>query len=225
MMPYARYFVLILFAALSALMMQGCASTGAVESSHAVSLQLHRVLVIPMKNMTIVYGEGEEVISPLSGRYFITGRVQSSADQFLTDRLTRAFQDRKGFSVVQADQVEGEKALLLADGQAALKEKAMLAELGRKAGVDAVAAGCIYRFEERVGTRHSIQSPAAVAFEVCLIRTTDGAVVWSKSHTETQASLSENLFELGTFLKRKARWITVEELASDALEEMMRTVQ
>jgi hypothetical protein len=90
-------------------------------------------------------------------------------------------------------------------------------------GADAVITGNIFRFEDRVGTRHSVESSAAVAFEMCLISSMDGSILWSKSYTEKQISLSENLFNLGTFIRRKARWVTAEEMASFAITEMMRT--
>jgi len=39
---------------------------------------------------------------------------------------------------------------------------------------------------------------------------------------ETQRPLSENLFEIGSFIKRKGEWVAAEDLASSGLESMLR---
>jgi hypothetical protein len=217
-----RFCMPAVFAAILCLM-YGCASREVVEKAPVNSPDLEKVLFFPMKNMVRVYGDGEGVLSPFTGKYFMTGKVAESAEQFFSDQMIRSLKSRKGFLLLPASEAEGAKAQLLADGKTPVKEKSLLVKLGQEVGADAVVAGGIYRFEERVGARHSIESPASVAFEVCLISTVDGSILWSESYTETQISLSENLFELGAFIRRKGRWVTAEEMASYALEEMMRT--
>jgi hypothetical protein len=46
--------------------------------------------------------------------------------------------------------------------------------------------------------------------------------MWSGIFDETQRALSEDLFQLGTFLRRKARWITAEKMASSGLEDLLK---
>ncbi len=81
--------------------------------------------------------------------------------------------------------------------------------------------GHIYRFRERIGTRYSVDSPASVAFDIPLISVKNGRILWVDHLDETQRSLSENLFQLGTFLRRKGTWITAEEMAISGLEDML----
>ena len=38
---------------------------------------------------------------------------------------------------------------------------------------------------------------------------------------ETQQPLSENVFRLGTFLKRGGKWITVDQLAQEGVEKVV----
>jgi hypothetical protein len=216
-----RFSTLIFFMTILGLV-YGCASREIAEGPPVGHVNLEKVLFVPMKNMVRVYGENTGVISPLTGKYFMTGTVAESAEQFFTNHLMNSVKNRKGFLLLPASQAEGAKAELLADGKTKLNEKSLLVQLGQKVGADAVVTGSIYRFEERVGARYSVESPAAVAFEACLISTVDGTVIWSESYTERQISLSENLFGLGAFIRRKG-WVTAEEMASFALEEMMRT--
>jgi hypothetical protein len=50
----------------------------------------------------------------------------------------------------------------------------------------------------------------------------DGIEVWKGRFDETQRPLSENLFKIGSFFRRKASWLTAEELASVGLDEMLK---
>jgi len=51
----------------------------------------------------------------------------------------------------------------------------------------------------------------------------DGRVLWSGHFNETQRSLSEDLYQLETFIKRKASWITAREMAQAGLEDILDT--
>ena len=62
-----------------------------------------------------------------------------------------------------------------------------------------------------------------MTFDLLLIRVADGRILWSGRFEETQKSLSENLFNLGTFVRRGARWISAEEMAHSGLEQMLQT--
>ena len=74
-----------------------------------------------------------------------------------------------------------------------------------------------------MGTEYAVSSPASVAFDLHLIRVKDGRVLWSGHFDETQRPLSDNLFHLGAFLQRKAKWVTAKEMAVSALENMLKT--
>jgi len=91
--------------------------------------------------------------------------------------------------------------------------------------IDAVLMGYIFRFRGRVGTRYAIESPSSVAFSLYLISMDDGQVIWHSRYKETQEALFSNLLTFGKFLKRKARWVTARELASEALKDMLSTLE
>jgi len=47
-------------------------------------------------------------------------------------------------------------------------------------------------------------------------------MVWEGKFDETQRPLTENLFKIGSFFRRKASWLTAAELASVGMDEMLR---
>ena len=81
--------------------------------------------------------------------------------------------------------------------------------------------GRVFRYRERVGTAFSVETPASVAFDLLLIRASDGRLLWVGRFNETQKSLFENLFRLRVFIKRGARWLTADELADFGLAQVL----
>jgi hypothetical protein len=88
--------------------------------------------------------------------------------------------------------------------------------------VDFVLIGFLFRFEERVGSSIGAEKPASVGFDVHLIRIRDKKMVWQGKFDETQRPLSENLLKIGSFFRRKASWLTAEELSSVGMDEMLK---
>jgi hypothetical protein len=95
-------------------------------------------------------------------------------------------------------------------------------QVGKELNADFVFIGYLFRFEERIGSRIGADRPASVGFDVHLFRLTDERMVWEGKFDETQRPLSENLFKIGSFFRRKASWLTAEELASVGMDEMLR---
>ena len=50
----------------------------------------------------------------------------------------------------------------------------------------------------------------------------DGKLIWKAQFSETQKSLSENLFQLGAVAKRGLRWMTAEEMSRAGLTQMLK---
>lgn len=73
----------------------------------------------------------------------------------------------------------------------------------------------IYRYEERIGGNLGVDKPAGAGFHMHLIENNVLKRVFT--FDEDQEALSENLFNLGKFLRRGAKWLTVEELCRDAI--------
>lgn len=75
----------------------------------------------------------------------------------------------------------------------------------------------IYRYEERVGGKLGVDKPAGLGFHMHLMENNVLKRVFT--FDEDQQALSENLFNLDKFLRRGAKWLTVEELSRDAVNQ------
>lgn len=96
---------------------------------------------------------------------------------------------------------------------------------GKELNIDFLLIGYIFRFEERIGSSIGVERPSSVGFDLHLIRLKDGMEVWRGKFDETQRPLSENLLKLGSFLRRRASWLTAEELANVGMEEVLSNLE
>jgi hypothetical protein len=98
---------------------------------------------------------------------------------------------------------------------------ARLRTIGETVYADAVIAGRMLRFRERVGGDIGVKSPASVALVLDLVDVRRGDVVWSARFDETQKGLSENILSLGDIRERGIRWLTAEQLAQDGVRKVV----
>ncbi|MEE8430762.1 MAG: hypothetical protein V3S16_05895 [Candidatus Desulfatibia sp.] len=214
---YHKAFIVVL------LLLTACKTNVVVTESSDTSFSMEKLLILPLRDMSAVYGAGVSVRCPVCGSIVMTGEVAEGAMEFLSDSLYSALKNKGDFELVPSGQAQGVLSKLLHGDADTLSERALLVETGQALNADAVLAGYIYRFRERVGTRYAVKSPASVAFDIHLIRVADGRVLWSGQFNETQKSLSEDLLHLETFLKRKASWITAREMAQAGLEDILQS--
>lgn len=192
-----------------------------VSEAPAGLLNVTKILVLPFKDLSTLPGGRPDVRSPVSGRVFITGEVAGQAADFLTGHLMHWLQNQTRFTVITPGARQNAEAVLSATGGGEVVNWDALSKLGQETGADAVMLNFIYRFEERVGKGFSAESPASVAFDMHLIRLLDARSIWSANFDETQQSLGQNLFQLGTFLSRGGRWITAEEMAETGMKKIL----
>jgi len=185
----------------------------APESGYNLS-GTEKILVLPFKDITMIYGKDASVRCPVCGRVFITGRVSVDAVENLNNSLVSNLKSIEKYKIV---------TLRLVDEEQTFSERKLIVKKGREYKADAVISGIVYRYKERIGNRYSVKSPASVAFGIHLISTKNGCNIWSGHFDETQSSLNENLFKLKKFIKRKASWITADEMAICGFEEILGT--
>lgn len=186
------------------------------------SFKPEKILVLPFTNMADIYGEGQSVRCPLCGTMMTTGEVKEGADGFLTAQLSELLSKQMSSSIISSDRAKGVYTALLDEEGLLFPEVGVVAKTGRHLGADAVIVGNIYRFRERVGSDFGAKRPASVAFTLAMIRVDDKSVVWTGVFDETQQSLMENLFNIGTFFKRRGKWLTAGELAVFGLRDMLK---
>ena len=204
------------------LMLPACSSRIVAPESASLPESMKNVLVLPFKDISALYGEENNLRCPVCGKVFLTGNVAEGADVIMTKHLISLLKGHTGFKIIYPDEARMHSNGFNSGNENMPSEVKKIAENGRLLGADTVIIGHIYRFRERAGTSYSVELPASVAFDLHFISVPDGRVVWTGHKDETQRSLSENLFEIGSFIKRKGEWIVAEDLAISGLESMLR---
>jgi hypothetical protein len=200
-----------------------CASGEKVPDTKPGISGAEKLLVLPFRSLNEQNGETGLIRCSGCGTAFATGPVPPSASQLLTEHLLYFLDEHRRFKVIAYRPAITVQSDSFYTNKNRIAEQRALLTAGRDARADLVLAGYIFRFKQRVGTNYTVQSPASVAFGIHVISVADGSSVWYGHHDETQQSLSENLFDLKKFLKRKWKWITAEEMATSALDELLKT--
>jgi hypothetical protein len=204
--------------------MLGACSTVAIrpEPGERQSSSIKSILILPFRNVSTLYEQNISARCYLCGQVMTTGFVPESAGPFLTAELVSLMEQNQNYIIFSSD---GSQDVLTGmsgtnnDPEQYLK---LYVDAGKRAETDAVLIGHIFRFIERQGNHASVVSPASVAFDLHLIDVDSGRIVWTANFDQTQRPLSENLLELGSFIKRGASWVTAEDLAKGGLEDILR---
>jgi hypothetical protein len=201
----------------------GCASLNAsgTSSNRARFAEVDALLVAPFEALSRSKGGGIDRC-PICQAVLDTGPVEPGAAHYMTRQLMAHLKAASEFTLWGPGTASGVRARILSE-DLAISHKRLLIQMGQEMGADAVVGGIVYRFQQRVGTGLSVQSPASVGFGLHLIRCSDGQVLWSDHFDETQQNLSENLLKIGSFFKRGGQWLTVEQLAAYGMQEVMKS--
>jgi hypothetical protein len=185
-----------------------------------ISLADVRLAIAPFE---VEHGYGKEIIRCRScGNIMESGPIEGDPASTLTFLLWEFIQERgKGFDFIDPGQVYGVYNTFLAKGVE--KDPLVLMKaIGIQMKAEYVLWGTVFHYQERKGTSYGVQQPASIAMDLHLLRVREGDLVWKAQWTETQKSLMENLLEVNSFIKRKMRWVTVKELSSQGLMEMLK---
>ena len=199
-----------------------CKSSGPVIHSTGEFDGTGKVLVLPFQNMAWLHGTNVNVRSPLTGKVFMTGPVSEGADRFLTDLLVDALQQQTALQTIPSREAYAVMDALKSAGDSQRSPLKMLAQTGRMLNADMVIQGYLYRFKDRVGADYSAESAASVAFDVYLIDCVEQKLVWSGYFDQTQQALTDDLRLIGAFFQRGGRWVTAEEMATTAMDDMFK---
>ena len=160
-------------------------------------------------------------VCPICRGIYRQGGILPGSQNTLTRLLQQKMETMGTFKILPLEKVED--ALSKSDRrQFELKPMRSFIQLGKTLDMDFVFIGVLFRFEERIGSHIGAEKPASVGFDVHLIRLKDEKMVWIGKFDETQRPLSENILKIGSFVRRKASWLTAEELSSVGMDEMLR---
>jgi hypothetical protein len=183
---------------------------------------IHKMVVLDFR-VALSPGEKPEVVrDPLSGAVYAAGPVPHYVARMMTDVLFERLMNEKRCELISPGQARGAiSSIIHSDEKIGMDPVAMLQEVGKVFGADAVLAGTLYRWREREGTDYAVNRPASLAFDLHLVSVADGAVLWRGRFDKTQQALTENVLDVQTFIRGGGRWLTAEELAILGLKELL----
>jgi len=216
-----RYFLFFIGMTLIILTDTGCQSLGKNSAKpDNLPIETGRIVILGFIPGMPQSGETGIIQSPISGAAFMAEPVDQSVADNLTDRLFSRMLGFKRYDLISSDQAKGVLFNAISSNQG-MRDLEIFQKTGQAFSADAVMAGYIYRWQEREGTNYSAKRPSSVAFELYLIRSSDKAILWKGRFDKTQKALSENIFDMGLFLKSKGKWMTADELAELGIEELL----
>ncbi len=211
--------------ALSALLMvlAGCAAVRSEpDLAKGDTWQPATVAVLPFEAVEAKEAGSGYAVGPLTGSLYTSGPIIPGAASALNSALESQIKASTNLqlidSAIAADawrdfSGRGVKVPGLAD----------VAAVGRTLGVDAVFVGFVYRFEQRQGTAAAAENPAAATFNLMLVRSSDARIVFKGVFDERQQALSQNLLNLGQYMRHGLQWYTVEQLGRVGMEQVFET--
>ncbi len=180
--------------------------------------QPKRVAVLPYQ--AALGGEEGNVRSPLTGASFRPGPMIEGAGMALDASLDQWLPKVAEFQIIPVSQA-GAVFDRMRREDISLNLMQAVQATGNKLKADAVLVGFVYRFAQRVGGPYAADRPASAAFDLNLIRVSDGAVIWKNSFDETQQAFSENILAASHYMDRGLRWFTVQEWGDIGLGQLL----
>ncbi|NTW77316.1 MAG: hypothetical protein HGB33_06005 [Syntrophaceae bacterium] len=181
-----------------------------------------RMAIIPFQAIMPQTEAGNTAESPLSGAVFFGGKIAKGGETVTEELFVEKLNEFKEIEIIPQEKVIGFYKRISAESL-----KVPLSGIIKKAGVelnaDLVAVGYVFRYVERVGRDYGIEKAASVAFEISLVNSKDGSVVWRGVFDRTQKSLMEDLFQIASFYKGRGKWLTARELTKQGMNDVFKT--
>jgi len=168
--------------------------------------ELHKLAVAPFQaGRTVIRASDRQPVDP-------------AAAALVSKQVTEALRAR-GIEVVAPDELRtaADPAALPTD---TLDPARLVSVASQQFGADAVLIGTVSRWRARVGEHLGASRAAGVGFEVTLLRTPDGAKLWSAVFDETQLPITDNFFNVFRYPGGGTRWLTAEELSQWGASEV-----
>lgn len=214
----------IILSSACVLLWSGCAPHFQPRAEKPAAVETGKRLAFLGFKAALTTGQPPKVTrNPVSGSLYNAEPVSAEAiralDGMLMERLAAT-----GDEIIPPEEGRGALSSATAgDSGAKLSAAEIYREAGKAMDADEVLVGHVYRWQEREGTDFAVDRPASAAFDLNLIRVSDGALIWHDRFDRTQKSLSENLFDFVGFFKRGGRWLTVESFAAHGLDSLLET--
>jgi len=218
-----RRYSLWLFAIFFLLANWACQGGRAPVQSEAPSQPIIKKVVVVGFRTAISKGEKPDLVrNPITGTAFMSQPVPQDVVKWLTGQLFDMLVTDKRWNLIPPGQAKGiVESIVVSDTRVGISPLRMIQEVGNIFGADAVLIGQVYRWRDRIGADFGVESPASVAFDLSLVRPSDGAILWRGNYDKTQRSLFEDLFDYKTYIKSKGLWLTARKLAQLGLDKLL----
>lgn len=160
---------------------------------------------------------------PICKGIFQKGEVLLGSEVILTRILYEKIESKGIFKVISAQKVN-EVIDRYEKNEIKKAPLSFSLKVGRELNAQFLLIGFLFRYENRIGSSIGVEKPSSVGFDLHLIRLNDGLEVWRGRFDETQRPLSENILKIGSFLRRRASWLTAEELSRVGMDEILKTL-
>ncbi len=181
-----------------------------------------RLAIIPFQAVLPPAEAINTVESPFSGAVFFGGKIAQGGEKVTEELFVEKLKAFKEIEIIPQEKVEGIYKRIRAESLKAPLSK-IIKKVGLELNADLVAVGYVFRYTERVGRDYGVEKAASVAFEINLINSRDGSVVWRGVFDRTQKSLMEDLFQIASFYKGHGKWLTVREFTKQGMNEVFKT--
>ncbi len=138
--------------------------------------------------------------------------LQAGAE-FLDLTMKKELEKSKVSKIIESDQLQPPITEISGGKIGTIKE------IGVRAQCDSVLVTSLNTYRQRQGGSYAVDAPASVAFEMQLFEASTGRGLWGATFSETQTSLMSNLFSFGKAVSRGFKWVTVEQLAEQGMQE------
>lgn len=207
-----KYFILTFLLACAA-------SAQAAEGKTQTGVNANRIAVMSFQSLAAEENGGNTVFCPICGIGSSSGKIQEGSDKIVEEIFVDRLKKVKGIELIPSEKVQSIYKRISSEK---LKGPLIdnLTKVGKELGADYIVTGFVYRYVERVGYKYSSERPASVTFEIHLVKTADGSVVWRGYFDKTQKSLMEDIFQIASFFKGGAKWVTVRQLTEQGMDEV-----
>ncbi len=198
------------------------ASLAQANPDHTRALEIESLAVMPFAGVDKPLDRKKSIEEFVDCKIFglCSWKKEENGSKALTTLYQQQLRVRIGHKVVPEVQTAAVFAELPPRGEETLRSAAR--RFGAETGASHVLTGTVWRYTERVGSAMAVEKPASVGFNVMLVRTKDGAILWNEEFDKTQHSLADNLLDAPMFVSKGMRWLSAEELASFGVEKTLR---
>ncbi|MDD5711151.1 MAG: hypothetical protein PHY31_00150 [Smithellaceae bacterium] len=214
------YFISLLVTFLALFFIWSCNHRGATTTPEEGPLALRRVAIIPFEQV-LPSGGSKAIRCPVCGVVSWSDEITPNSEETVEAMFTEQLKTMAKTEIMGQERVM-EAYSQIADVAVAPGPE-LYKRLGMVLGADAIVIGNVYRFRERKGYAYSVMKPASVSYDIHLIRTSDGRMLWRGGFDRTQTTLFEDLSQISFFIKNRGRWLTAEELARSGMDDVMKT--